>query len=133
MRGVAKLFPRRVGGFTLFEILLALVLFSVGMMALLRVLSSGIYADTHLDSHIVAMNLAQEKLEQLRDSDYSFLQSEDRNAGKASLGSFGDIFEREVLVSPVASDLKQITVNVFWRMGPTELKVSLVTYRTRMN
>ena len=54
---------RKSKGFTLLEVLLAVILFTVGFTALLQAMSVGLFAGGENENELVAVNLAQEKIE----------------------------------------------------------------------
>lgn len=72
---------------------------------------------------LVANNLAQEKMEEVRNKTYSSIANE----AKAAVTGF-PVFQREVVVTTPQSNLKQVHVNVYWFNKSSELSTSLVTY-----
>lgn len=115
-------------GFTLLEVLLTLVLFTAGFLALSEALSLGISASGNNEASLVAYHLAEEKMELEKNTAYSNIVSEAR----ASVSGFSS-YEREVVVSTPQTNLKQVTVNVYWFNRANELSVSLVTYAANVS
>ncbi len=103
---------RNSNGFTLIEVLVAMVILSVGLLGT-AALITGIIKGNKVSNRITtATTLAQDKMEEIKRDGYS-------NAGdetKASLPSPYDQYERKVTVidpSP-AANMKTVTVTVYW-------------------
>ncbi len=110
-------------GFTIFEVLLAIVLIAMGFVVLLDFTSIGLFSTGENESELVAIKLAQERIEELRNKSYANVVNE----VKASIGGFPG-YEREVVVTTPQTDLKQISVNVYWLSKSSELNTGIVTY-----
>jgi len=110
-------------GFTLIELLIVIALFSAGAVALLQIFSMCLYAGGENENTIVATALAQEKMEEMRNEPYASVSAEAR----AQVPNY-TFFDREVLVTTPISNLKQVTVNVYWKERSGDVKTSLVTY-----
>lgn len=110
-------------GFTLFEVLLTMFLLTFGFLALSEAMSVGLFAGGDHESHLVANNLAVEKMEELKNKSYANIATE----AKAAVSGFTH-FQREVVVTLPQADLKQATVRVYWYNKSDELNTSLVTY-----
>ena len=110
-------------GFTFLEVLLTIVLFSAGVVALIQVFGMGMVAAEDTQHTLVAANLAREKLEEIKNKAYADISGE----AKAQLSSFS-FFQRELIVSTPQAGLKLITVNVSWTVRDQEQIVSLITY-----
>lgn len=102
---------------------MATVLITFGFVALSGAFSTGLFASGNNESLLLATHLAQEKMEETRNQSYAALASEARSA----VSGFSP-FEREVVVSTPLTDLKQVSVNVYWFNKDDELSTSLVTY-----
>ena len=110
-------------GFTLLEILLTVVLLVTGTVALLQVVSSGISAGGADESGLIAVNLAQDKIEEKRAADFSSIVNE----AKLAVSGY-PAFSREVVVTTPRTGLKQVSVNVYWTAKSVESTAGLVTY-----
>lgn len=99
-------------GFTLMEVLVAMLILSVGLLGMAALLT-GIINSNKLSNRIsTATVLAQDKMEDIKSVVYSNAVSETR----AFLPSPDDKYEREVTVvddSP-AANMKTVTVTVYW-------------------
>lgn len=111
-------------GFTLIELLIAIILAAGGLMVLMQLMSVAIFADSDLEYSQVALNLANEKLEQLKDSDYSSVAS----ATESSISGFSWADDRAVTVSEVSADLKDVQVEVRWTQKGGQQSVNVRTY-----
>ena len=116
-------------GFTLLEILLAVALIVFGVTAVVGQMASAISNDMSVEGQIKALNLAQEKMEEIKNaSSYSAIDG--FAASRAEVAANGQPFheyDREVLVSGTP---KQVTVNVYWTFQGALQSVSLVTLLT---
>jgi len=109
-------------GFTLIEVLVAMVILSVGLLGT-AALITGIINSNKLSNRIsTATVLAQDKMEYIKSVGYSNVVSETR----ASMPSPYDKYERDVTVtsnSP-SSGMKTVNVTVYWESSKS---VSLQT------
>ena len=117
-------------GFTLIELMLAVLLLLVGMAACTFFMSRGIFASTDVENMSQAGALAQEKLERIRGIPASNFSTDIISESKAAVTGWTG-FSREVTVSQPAgtnSDFKQVVVTVYWDTTGGELSSSLTTY-----
>ncbi len=112
-----------VQGFTLIELLIVIALFAAGAVVLLQIFSMCLYGGTENENTIVSTALSQEKMEEIRNEPYASVSAEAR----AQVPNY-TFFDREVLVTTPISNLKQVTVNVYWKDKSGDAKTSLVTY-----
>ncbi len=112
-------------GFTLIELLIAIVLIVVGLVALMGAMSAGICADAALEYRLTALNLANEKLEELKDDGYSHANLDPASSPftEAFISGFDFIDQRQWTVDYVDANLstsvsdtglKDVTVQVQW-------------------
>ena len=120
-------------GFTLIELLIAIILIVGGLMVLMRMMSIGIYADSNLEYSLTALNLANEKLEEIKDLDYSYV-----SFGSETGSSLGFDFVDNRLVSVDFVDvnlnstttdtgLKDVEVQVQWTQKGGQESVEVET------
>ena len=114
---------QRKSGFTLLEVLITLVLLTTGLIALLQATSSGLFSSRDNESELVALNLAQEKVEDLRNKSFANVVNE----AKAAVSGFAD-FQRDVVVTTPVANLKQVTVTVYWNASGGEVSENIVSY-----
>ncbi len=113
-------------GFTLVEVILAILVLVVGVASATFVFARGIYSTTEAEGMETAAALAQEKMESTRATSFASIASESRAAVSGWSG-----FEREVAVSQPSgtnSNFKQVVVTVYWSMTGGELSTLLTTY-----
>jgi prepilin-type N-terminal cleavage/methylation domain-containing protein len=115
---------RHQKGFTLFELILAITLISLGVMAVISAISSGVVADSTLDGQVTALKLAQEEIETAKNTTYSNLSSLD---GSSSMSPNFPDYTRIVVVTIPTTGLTQVTVTVGWDFKSSPMTVSLVT------
>jgi len=111
-------------GFTLIELLIAIILAATGLMVLMQLMGVAIFADSDLEYSLTSLNLANEKLEELKDSDYSSVAS----ATESSISGFSFVDDRIVTVSEVNTDLKDVQVEVRWTQKGGQQSVNVRTY-----
>lgn len=120
---MASLFCRK-RAFTLLEIMIALIILTLGVVAAVGLFSSGMSSGIDAENTTIAMNLAQRKMERIRNTDFD---TEIISEAKAVVDGF-PLFQREVMVTEPETGLKEITVNVYWSYKEDEVIVPLVTY-----
>ena len=99
-------------GFTLIEVLIAIVILSVGLLGMAALTVGIINGNKFSNDLTTATTLAQDKMEDVRRVGYSSVAAET----KAPCSSPYAAYDREVLVtndSP-ATNMKTITVKVYW-------------------
>ncbi len=112
-------------GFTLIEVLIAIILIVSGLVVLMQVMSVAIFADSTLEYRLTALNLANEKLEELKDDGYSHANLDPASSPftEASISGFDFVGQRQWTVDYVDANLsisvsdtglKDVTVEVQW-------------------
>jgi len=106
-------------GFTLIELLIAIILAASGLMVLMQLMGVAIFADADNEYNLIALHLANEKLEELKDGDYCSVAS----ATESSISGFDFVDQRQWTVDYVDANLstsvsdtglKDVTVQVQW-------------------
>ncbi|MBF0618953.1 MAG: prepilin-type N-terminal cleavage/methylation domain-containing protein [Candidatus Omnitrophica bacterium] len=110
-------------GFTLLEILITIALLAAGIIPIITVLSTGISAERSIESRAVALALAMEKMEGVRDTAYAGIAA----VASTAVASFTDYSYKIDVASP-AANLKQVTVTVTWVFKGANQALSLSTY-----
>lgn len=119
---------RGARGFTLLEMLLALIILMVGVLSTVYLVSRGIVATNDTESTEQAMALAQQRMEALRSGAYAAIVNEPL----AAVPGWAN-FSRQVAVSqPVGTgasiQIRQVVVTVFWSTTGGNQSLSLTTY-----
>lgn len=110
-------------GFTLLEMLVTIVILTVGIVSVLEMMGMAMFADTNTENSVIAYYLAQEEMEEIKDAaSYSAIDSFAQSQ-TAMTGDFAD-FDKEVTV---AGSPKQVNVIISWDVKGVEQNVDLVS------
>jgi len=110
-------------GFTLIELLIAIILTAGGLMVLMQLMSVAIFADSDLEYSLIALNLANEKLEELKGDGYSHANLNTGTHTESSISGFDFVDQRQWTVDYVDANLstsvsdtglKDVIVEVQW-------------------
>jgi len=115
-------------GFTLIELLIAIILAASGLMVLMQLMGVAIFADSDLEYSLTSLNLANEKLEELKDDGYSHANLNAGTHTESSISGFDFVDDRIATVSEVDTDLKDVQVEVRWTQKGGQQSVSVRTY-----
>ena len=111
-------------GFTILEALIALFICAVGLFAVIGVLVTAIGGAVDSENSLTALLLAQRRIEEIRNLDYTTgIVTEARAAVSGFSG-----FERQVAVVESPTDLKRVDVTVYWKSKGVDVPVTLATY-----
>ena len=122
-------------GYTFNEVLVAMLICSVAVLGYAASTVGVIRAHRANHNYTVAVNLAQDKLEQLRalpalnDENHCPAAGE---SGLSAAGSIGGVYDRcwSIRHSHLGENLKQIVVTVSWRDGvPGAVTLETLVYR----
>lgn len=119
-------------GFTLVELLVALVILSIGLLALAGlqvVVVKGNAGSKNLTSAVI---LAEAKIEELKSNGFGSLtngNSQDPNNPVNEIGESGGIFTRSWVIADylALADMKQITVTLTWTDSGGDHTISVTT------
>jgi len=115
---------RRYKGFTLLEVLITLVFFALGVVTIAGLFVATLDNSLDAEKTSIAINLAQAKLEAVRNTSYDSIVS----VPYAAVPGFTS-FQRKVDASPSGFDgLLQVTVTVSFQYKGGTVEVPLVTY-----
>lgn len=123
------------GGFTLIEVLMAMVIVSIGLLGT-AVLTMGIMGSNKSSAEVtIATNLAQDELEEVRNEGFDTapaVGAADSDSGYGSISGYPS-FRRVVSAASVGSlastATKAVTVTVYW--DNNNRSISLTTIITR--
>lgn len=108
-------------GFTLLEVLISLIILSVGIIAIVRALSTGVFTFSNAENINLALNIAQAKMEEIKNTAYAGISD--------SSPTSDPVFPRfsvRVNVTEAAVPL-EVEVLVNWNEKGTTDSVSLKT------
>jgi len=115
-------------GFTIIELVLAIVILAVGVLAATNLLPVTARSAQHDRMVTQAAGYAQQKVEELRSLDFydSALSQGTHPASPESI----DVFQREYQVTDnlPMTDMKQVVITVSWRTAFRASNVQLKTY-----
>ncbi|MFC1699276.1 prepilin-type N-terminal cleavage/methylation domain-containing protein [Candidatus Omnitrophota bacterium] len=118
---------RHAQGFTLLEILIALVVVATSVIVIMGLFADALVGSVDAENITIAMNLAQRRTEEIRNLDYDTgVVDEPKDAVSGFAG-----FQRDVVVSESETDLKQVTTTVYYTYQGAVISVPLVTYISR--
>ena len=109
-------------GFTLVESMIAAVIFTVAIIAIIWAINAGIFAVSDVENVKSALNLAQAKMEEVKGTTYSGIA----NQSKAVVPGFA-AFKQQVAVTTVNTGLEQVVVTVYWSPKGSETNIALTT------
>ncbi|CRI67747.1 hypothetical protein THIOKS180010 [Thiocapsa sp. KS1] len=123
--------PQR--GFTLIEALIALVILSFGLFGLMQIQTRVMLKTGDSKAQTAAVNLAQEKLEELRARDYADIDS-DEDLIEAAAGDTTDFTRTWTVTERTDPPYKEVSVTIDWTRPGQDTKdagfttVTLTTY-----
>ncbi len=115
-------------GFTLIELLIAIILAAGGLMVLMQLMGVAIFADADNEYSLIALHLANEKLEELKNDGYSHANLNTGTHTESSIIGFDFVDDRIATVSEINTDLKDVQVEVLWTQKGGQQSVNLRTY-----
>ena len=120
--------------FTLVELLLTISVLAVGIAPVVRSMATGIVADQVIEYQMVAISLAQQKMEEIKDCpDWKSIG--DYALERTKIEEPFDAYEWEVTIKDMAEDeanFKQATATVYWEIKGVEQSISLLTLLTNL-
>lgn len=116
-----KNFIKKQSGFTLIEVMIALVILATGLLALMTMQIVSIRANAFSSEMTYASMLAQSRFEQIRNTPYASIAAGTVNdtvpASDATKGTEYDVETRVVDNTP-ATDMKTVTLTINWVGSP---------------
>ena len=115
-------------GFTLLEVLLAIVILSAGTIAIMQAFSAGMFASTEAESFELAFGVAQAKLENIYGTS-SGTSNEPRHS-VSDEGFTGGVYSNQNFQVQVATDANNpqgVDVTVYWSPNGGDTSIKLTT------
>jgi prepilin-type N-terminal cleavage/methylation domain-containing protein len=113
-------------GFTLLEVLIATILFTIGVIALVEAFSVGLNASSvDIENTALAVNIARANMETIRSREFAAIDTDAEvgalvsNLGFSGFTVTGDVAEGD--------DPMQIDVTVSWTFKSDEVSITLTT------
>jgi type IV pilus assembly protein PilV len=112
-------------GFTLIEIMITLVIMSIGLIALSGLQINAIRGNVFSKRLTTAVSIGQEKLEQIKNTSYANIQSE----SSTQINKSNINFTRQVIVTNNTNpaNTKTVKVTVTWTQGSKSYTVPIST------
>ena len=116
-------------GFTLLEVLVATIIFVVCVVSILWAFNTGMFAYTDIENVDLALNIAQERLENIKDTTFADITS----TAPFTHPAFPNFTRQTVVVvteqDPDTSEdlLKRVDVTVTWTVKGEDVSVTLTT------
>ena len=112
-------------GFTLIEVLITLVILSVGLLALAGLQISAIKGNANSKRMTMAVSISEKKIEQIKHTSYTSIQSESAQ----QFFDGGISFTRQVIMADnnPFQNTKKIDITVTWKDGSKSHTVPLST------
>jgi len=108
-------------GFTLLEVLIATVIFTIGVIAIIWALNSGIYATSDVENVDLALNIAQAKMEEIKNTAFTSL-SDNGPTADANFPRFSTTVNVAEGQNPM-----QVDVAVAWEVKGGQTNIVLTT------
>jgi len=115
--------PARIpsrNGFTLLEIIITMVILSLGILVLSQAFSMGMLASRDVENVDLALNIAQAKMEEIRNTSFSNIGS----SGPTNDSNFSNF---TTTITVTGTDPKQVGVTVAWNVQGGSTSVALTT------
>ncbi|HJX04050.1 MAG TPA: type IV pilus modification protein PilV [Dehalococcoidia bacterium] len=115
------LFLKKNAGFTLIEVMIALVILAVGLLALATMQIVSVRSNAFSTEMTYATMLAQSRLEQIRNTSYDNVTPGTVNenvSASASTKGMAYIVQRIVADNTPAADMKTVTLTINWTGSP---------------
>ncbi|MFH1759678.1 MAG: hypothetical protein ABIA63_01130 [bacterium] len=119
-----KLFGNR-SGISLLELILALLFISIAFFSAYYVFTASLVVDDELEGDVVAMNLANLKLEQMLNQSFDSMVNEPKTAVAGFNGYY-----RQVTVTSQEANLKKIEIVVYWNVNGQEINYKIASMRS---
>ena len=116
-----RFFFFKKNGFSLIEVLITLILLTIGVVTISRAFSTGLFASTDVENIDLALNIAQAKMEEIKNTAFASLA----DSGPTADSNFSR-FNVTVNVSE-GQDPMQVAVTVSWSVKGGQNSIILTT------
>jgi len=114
-------YASRTRGFTFLEMLLTMLILVMVFFPLVQVLSRALLVGGETENTNLALGLARDKLETIKNTSFTSIANESKAPIPGS-----DLFQSEVIVTSPHSKLKDVEIIIYWQSADgSELNISL--------
>jgi len=122
---------RREGGFTLVSVMVALIMVSVGLLALARAQAAMVASQGNLANRTVALTIARDYTEVIRSRDPATLVTEAAvNVDRQGVVTPSGVYARSTTITQLAPNLLQVQVFVTYPRSQTPVEIITIIYRS---
>ena len=116
-------------GFTLISVIMAVVILSIGIMALGRSQAMLIRAQATSAQRDVALGIARNYIEEIRSRTAIHVSEASTVVDETGTAAAGGKYRRSLTVADLGNDLYQATCNVTYPRGPQPVQIVTLIYR----
>lgn len=117
------------GGFTLISVIIAVVILSVGIIALGKTQSALIRAQATSAERNVALSIARNYIEEVRARTTVPVSEASVNVDETGALAAGGAYQRTLVIQDLGSNLYNATCNVTYPRGTTPVSIVTLIYR----
>jgi prepilin-type N-terminal cleavage/methylation domain-containing protein len=121
---------RKERGFTLLEVLLATLIISVGVIALVWAFSSGLSATADIENVDLALNIAQANMEMLKNKTFAQIDTDAEISSLVSNLGFSNFTVTGDVTTEVLDQRIQVDVTVTWNVKGGSTSTTSITLTT---
>lgn len=118
---------KKLKGFTLLEVVIALTIFAIGLVGLLSLFPVAFHSSKRASDLTEATIYAQKKMEELKRDGYDNLPAD------GTTGNFDSRFSWRIDRTNLSTGLDEIKLTVIWTEGGKHFSEEFVTYIARLN
>jgi type IV pilus assembly protein PilV len=128
---MGKLIPRYImrasNGFTLIEVLISIIVLSIGMLGLSRITVATINANSSNKRHTIASTLVQDRMESVKKSGYAGATNTSYTEGYNTITNYA-AYKRvtTITLNSPAANMRTVTVTVFWQNDKHSLSATTI-------
>jgi len=123
---------KKEGGFSLIEVLVAMVILGVMLMTLISVFLYGFNSISRTKQLALATQICQEQVEKIRNMSFDAILALGTTFTNDKLASLTGGQGTQAVETSVGGDIKKLTVSVLWTYRGRSLRKDIATFVTRL-